>query len=83
MNKESQEIEAHISGPTTIQSYDIIKYYIPNGTGQWFIPAAAPVTLLSFTDNEIKMKVNKVDTSTTFDLKHGEQVLTITVNPFK
>lgn len=83
MNKESQDTEIHISGPTTIQSYDIIKYYVSNGTGQWFIPATAPITLLSFTDNEIKMKVNKVDTSTTFDLKHGEQVLTITVNPFK
>ena len=82
---EQQDIERvfEIVGPSVIQSYDVVKYYVPNGTGLWTVPAAAPVTVLNQTENEIKIKVNKVTTSVTFDLEYDNQVLTVTVKPFQ
>lgn len=86
MIKEMEEInqkkEYEIVGPMTIQSYDVVKYYVPNGDDQWTVAAGAPVTIVSQTENEIKLKVKNVTTSTTFDLEYGNQVLTVTVKPF-
>ena len=83
MEQQDQIKSYEIVGPTTIQSYDVVKYYVPNGTASWAIGAAAPVTILSQTENEIRLKVNKITTATTFDLQYGDQVLTITVKPFQ
>ncbi len=78
-----QERQYEIVGPNTVQSYDVIKYYVPNGQDQWSISAAAPISILSQSENEIKLKINKVTSITTFDLEYGNQVLTITVKPFQ
>ena len=82
MKEQDQEREFEIVGPTTVQSYDVVKYYVPNGDDQWTVAASAPVTVVSQSENEIKLKVKKVNSSTTFDLEYGNQVLTITVEPF-
>ena len=78
-----QERQYEIVGPNTVQSYDVIKYYVPNGQDQWSISAAAPISILNQSENEIKLKINKVTSITTFDLEYGNQVLTVTVKPFQ
>ena len=66
-----------------IQSYDVVRYSVPNGTLQWTVPAAAPIKVLSQTQNELKIKVLNVTSPVTFDLEYGNQVMTITVKPFQ
>ena len=83
MKETEEEKEYEIIGPEVVQSYDVIKYYVPQGTDQWTVAADAPVTILSQTETTLKLKVNKVTTQTTFNLTYGNQELTITVNPFK
>lgn len=83
MKETDQKKQYEIVGPTEIQSYDVVKYYVPNGQGQWLIDAAAPISILNQSENEIKLKVKKVTTTTTFNLKYNNQVLTITVKPFQ
>ena len=83
MKQTDQKKQYEIVGPTEIQSYDVVKYYVPNGQGQWLIDAAAPISILNQSENEIKLKVKKVTTATTFNLKYNNQVLTITVKPFQ
>ena len=83
MKETEEEKEYEIIGPGVVQSYDVVKYYVPQGTDQWTVAADAPVTILSQTETTLKLKVNKVITQTTFNLTYGNQELTITVNPFK
>lgn len=82
MQEEEEKREFEIIGPETVSSYDVVKYYVPNGTGQWSISAAAPVSIVNQSQTEIKLKVAKVATTSTFELTYGDQVLTITVKPF-
>lgn len=83
LNETEEEKELEIIGPVNVQSYDVVKYYVPNGTDTWEVPAAAPVTVLDQSETTLKLKVNKVTTQTTFNLIYGNQELTIIVNPFK
>ena len=80
--QEQKKKDMQIIGPKTIQSYDVVKYYVPNGQSQWVYPAAAPITVLSQSTNEIKIKAKKVAANVGFNLRYGDQVLTITVKPF-
>lgn len=83
MEQTEQEKELEILGPSVIQSYDVVRYSVPNGTLQWTVPAAAPIKVLSQTQNELKIKVLNVTSPVTFDLEYGNQVMTITVKPFQ
>ena len=83
MEQTEQEKELEILGPSVIQSYDVVRYFVPNGTLQWTVPAAAPIKILSQTQNELKIKVLNVTSPVTFDLEYGNQVMTITVKPFQ
>ena len=80
--KEDLKRQFEIVGPTTLQSYDVVKYYVPNGSASWSISAAAPVSILSQSENEIKIKVKEVKQETNFVLFYGEKALQITVKPF-
>ncbi len=82
MEQKEQEKNLQIIGPETVQSYDVVRYYVPNGTLQWNVPAAAPVSIINQTQNQIKLKVSKVTSQTTFDLQYGEESFTIKVKPF-
>ena len=83
LNEAEEEKEFEIIGPASVQSYDVVKYYVPNGTNTWEVPAAAPITVLDQSETTLKIKVGKVTSQTTFNLIYGNQELTITVNPFK
>ena len=83
MVQKEEEKQNEIIGPEMVQSYDVVRYYVPNGTLQWTVPAAAPVQILSQSSGEIRLKVASVSTQTTFDLQYGDQVFTIKVKPFK
>ena len=82
--KEQQSvITEEILGPTQVQTYDIVTYRVPNGTGQWSISAAAPVRQINKTTNEIKLEIGQVKSKVNFKLYYEEQVLQITVKPFR
>ena len=80
--KEDLKRQFEIIGPITLQSYDVVKYYVPNGSASWSISAAAPVSILSQSENEIKIKVKEVKQKTNFVLSYGEKALQITIKPF-
>ena len=83
MEEKHQESVGQIFGPTTVQSYDSVTYYVTTGSAQWVIPAAAPVKILSQSEQQIKLDIKEVKTATSFTIEYGEQSLTITVKPFK
>ena len=83
MEEEIQEKSLEIIGPETVQSYDVVKFFVPNGTLQWILPAAAPIKVLSQTQDELKIKILEVGSPTTFELGYGNQVMTINVKPFQ
>ena len=83
MEEKRQELDKKIIGPSQVQTYDVVKYYVPNGTDQWFIPAAAPVKILKQTENELRLEILEVSTKTVFGIKYGDQVLQVDVKPFK
>lgn len=83
MKQEQQSLQGEIFGPTVVQTYDRVTYYVPNGTDQWQISAAAPVCQISKTKTEIKLEIGQVKTKTSFEIKYGDKVSTITVKPFK
>ena len=82
IQEKDQQKALQIIGPKNIQSYDVVKYYVPDGHSEWEISAAAPVQILSQSEDEIKIKAKKVTSEITFNLKYGNQVSTITVKPF-
>lgn len=82
MNDTDQEMEFEIVGPSVVQSYDVVKYHVPNGIYEWELPAAAPITVLDQSETTLKLRIKEVAKPVTFDLKYGNQELTITVNPF-
>ena len=82
MKQMDQQLEYEIIGPERVQTYDVVKYYVPNGTGSWSVSAAAPVEILSQSQGEIKLKILKVKTKTTFSLNYENEELIVTVEPF-
>ena len=82
MNDTDQQMEFEIVGPSIVQSYDVVKYHVPNGTYEWELPAAAPITVLDQSETTLKLRIKEVAKPVTFNLKYGNQELTITVNPF-
>lgn len=84
LRKKEQEVNLQIIGPKEIQSYDVVKYYVPQGTEDtWNVPVNAPVSIVSRTEKEIKLKVKNVSEIITFILTYNNQEFPITVNPFK
>lgn len=78
-----QSSDYEILGPSEVQSYDTVTYYVYNGTGSWILPTAAPIDIISQTTNELKIEIKPVRNKTTFTLGYGEKELQITVKPFK
>ena len=82
-NQTTQETIGQIYGPETVQTYDVITYYLTSGSGQWSVSAAAPVTIIEQTGDKVKLEIGQVKTTTTFELYCGEKTLSIKVKPFK
>lgn len=83
MKETEQSSDYEILGPSEVQSYDTVTYYVYNGTGSWILPTAAPIDIISQTTNELKIEIKPIRNKTTFTLGYGEKELQITVKPFK
>ena len=83
LQQEETKSPDEIFGPTTVQSYDVVTYYVPSQSGTWNIPAAAPFRVLSQTASELKVEVLQVESKSTIELGYGQTTLTIVVKPFK
>jgi len=64
-------MEFEIVGPSVVQSYDVVKYHVPNGIYEWELPAAAPITVLDQSETTLKLRIKEVAKPVTFDLKYG------------
>ena len=83
MKEEAQSSNYSILGPSTVQSYDVVTYLVHNGTGQWILPAAAPIKVLKQTQSELQLQIKEINSKTTFALEYGDETLQVTVKPFK
>ena len=83
LKQMEQTSGGEIIGPTSVQTYDVIKYYVTEGEGSWSISSGAPVSILSQQDKQIKLEIGNVTSQVSFDLIYGEKTLQITVKPFK
>ena len=83
LQQEETKSPDEIFGPTTVQTYDVVTYYVPSQNGTWNIPAAAPFRVLSQTASELKVEVLQVESKSTIELGYGQTTLTIVVKPFK
>ena len=73
-----------IIGPTTVQAYDIVTYYVPEGQDEWTIVGQPSfVKEISRTINKLKLEIGQIKSKTTFKLQYGENVLEIKAQPFK
>ena len=83
LNENEEEHDLEIIGPATVQSYDVVTYYVPNGTGLWDVPTASPLKVLSNENGKLKLQVLEVNTSVSVTLTYGTQTIDITIKPFK
>ena len=83
MKETEQSSDYEILGPSEVQSYDTVTYYVYNGTDSWILPAAAPIDIISQTTNELKIEIKPIVAKTIFTLGYGEKELQITAKPFK
>ena len=83
LDKRDDEYESELLGPLTVQSYDIVTYYVPGKHGQWTIPAAGPFNILLNEDGKLKLEILKVTENTQFSLVYGRERITVTAKPFK
>ena len=83
MEAIEEEYDSQIIGPITIQSYDVVTYYVPNGTGLWDVPAASPLKVLSNENGKLKVEVQEINSPTTVTLSYGRQSIDVTIRPFK
>ena len=83
MQENDEEFDSEIIGPITIQSYDVVTYYVPNGTGLWNVPAASPLKVLLNENGKLKVEVEEIKQTTTVTLSYGTQSIDVTIKPFK
>lgn len=83
MEENDEEYDSQIIGPITIQSYDVVTYYVPNGTGLWDVPAASPLKVLLNENGKLKVEVQEVSQTTNITLSYGRQSIDVTIQPFK
>ena len=83
MKEEEEEKPTEILGPTTVQTYDVVTYHVPNGDSDWNIPAAAPFKELSRSATELKLEVLQVDSKSTIEIGYNDAILKVTIKPFK
>ena len=72
-----------IFGPTSVQSYDVVTYYVPDGNASWILPTTAPFRVLSESEEEIKLQVLQVGAKSTVELGYGSATMNVTIRPFK
>lgn len=83
MQETDEQNSLEIIGPVTIQSYDVVTYYMPGGVSGFTISADSPVQVLSNENGKIKLKVLKVSQDTNMTISYGNKTLDVVVKPFK
>ena len=83
MQETDEQNNLEIIGPITIQSYDVVTYYMPGGVSGFTISADSPVQVLSNENGKIKLKVLKVSQDTNMTVSYGNKTLDVVVKPFK
>lgn len=83
IQETDQKNSLEIIGPITIQSYDVVTYYMPGGVSGFTISADSPVQVLSNENGKIKLKVLKVSQDTNMTVSYGNKTLDVVVKPFK
>lgn len=83
LDKQDEEYELEVIGPSTVQSYDIVTYYVPGGTGTWTVPLECPFKVLSNQNGKLKAEVLKVTSNTQASISYGRERVDITIKPFK
>ena len=83
IEEQDEEYDRQIIGPITIQSYDVVTYYVPNGTGLWDVPAASPLKVLLNENGKLKVEVQEVSQPIVVTLSYGRQTIDVTIQPFK
>ena len=83
MQETDEQNSLEIIGPITIQSYDVVTYYVRGYGGSFTISADSPVQVLSNENGKIKLKVLKVSQDTNMTVSYGNKTLDVVVKPFK
>ena len=83
LKQAEQSSSEQIMGPAAVQSYDIVTYYVPNGSGSWTVAAQAPIKILNESENELKIQVLQVKEKTSTIISYNNQELEVTIKPFK
>ena len=83
MKQEAAAAAQEILGPSTVQTYDVVTYRVPEGTGVWRIPSTAPIEVLSSTSTQLKLEVGQVVSKEEFEIQYGDNIFKVTVKPFK
>ena len=85
MEEQYEEAKTAMSivGPTTVQTYDVVTYYVPDGQEEWKIEKTAPVHIIEKTIDKLKLEIGQVNGEVSFTIKYGDQELPVSVKPFK
>ena len=81
--EQKEEKTGQIYGPTTVQTYDVVKYTTDIGNGIWSVDSNAPVRILSNTNTDLKLEIGQVRQAVSFNINYGEKSLQVTIKPFK
>lgn len=85
---EEDETLGNIIGPLTVESFDTVKYTVYGVTGEgavaaWEISQGAPVRIISKTETELKLRINQVKSTTSFNVNYqGAEGIQVNVKPF-
>ena len=84
MEEQYEEAKTAMSivGPTTVQTYDVVTYYVPDGQEEWKIEKTAPVHIIEKTIDKLKLEIGQVKQQVSFNIQYGNQVLEILIKPF-
>ena len=88
MNETYSQLPQAVSGPTSVQTYDVATYYVPNGNNAtlWEVENdnnSVPIRQMEKTDKKLKLEIGQVSAATTFKVSYGDSYLQIKVKPFK
>lgn len=86
MNDQEEQKAYEIIGPSVVQSYDVVKFYVPNGEGQsWSITedGLQYVNILSDENNELRLEILPVRSQVTIGIRYGNSQVDVLIKPFK
>ena len=83
MLEQEQKSSENIIGPEVVQTYDVVRYYVPDGQSTWDNINTSLFKILSQSQNQIKLQVLQVNQKTETSISYGNGSFDITIKPFK